>query len=258
MCLSFECPPVFGDQDALIEAVAEANPRTVVVIVSGGPVLTPWRKRVGAVLEAWYPGSEGGSAISRVLFGAVDAQGRLPATFPRSEAELPTAGDESAYPGVGDIVTYDEGMLVGYRHYDAKRISTRLPVRPRPLLHPLPLLRLRARANRDQPAKPSGAPATVERHRHQHRRPPGRRGARSSTSGCRRGPERAQPPKASKGFKRVTLAPEPDPPGPLQARSPGALVLGRRAPTAGGSRVAACGSWSAAHPARHRLARPWT
>ena len=117
-----ECPPAFGDQDGLIEAVAAANPRTVVVIQSGGPVLTPWRKRVGAVLEAWYPGSEGGSAIARVLFGAVDAQGRLPVTFPRSEADLPTAGDDDAYPGVGDIVTYDEGLLVGYRHYDAHRI----------------------------------------------------------------------------------------------------------------------------------------
>ena len=122
-CLSFECPPVFGDQDALIEQVAAANPKTVVVIESGGPVLTPWSKRVGAVLEAWYPGSEGGSAIARVLFGKVDASGRLPVTFPQREADLPTAGNEDAYPGVDDIVDYPEGLLVGYRHYDAHRIK---------------------------------------------------------------------------------------------------------------------------------------
>ena len=107
--------------------MAAANPETAVVIESGGPVLTPWRKRVGAVLEAWYPGSEAGSAMARVLFGKVDASGRLPVTFPRSEAELPTAGDPNAYPGVGDIVDYDEGLLVGYRHYDANGIKPAYP-----------------------------------------------------------------------------------------------------------------------------------
>ena len=122
-CLTFECPPVFGDQDALIEQVAAANPKTVVVIESGGPMLTRWSKRVGAVLEAWYPGSEGGSAIARVLFGKVDASGRLPVTFPKREADLPTAGNENAYPGVNDVVDYPEGLFVGYRHYDAHRIK---------------------------------------------------------------------------------------------------------------------------------------
>jgi beta-glucosidase len=126
-CLTFECPPVYGDQDALIQAVAAANPKTAVVIESGGPVLTPWSKRVGAVLEAWYPGSEAGAAMARVLFGKVDASGRLPVTFPRSEAQLPTAGDPNAYPGVGDVVDYDEGQLVGYRHYDANGIKPAYP-----------------------------------------------------------------------------------------------------------------------------------
>ena len=126
-CLTLECPPAFGDQDGLIEEVAAANPKTVVVIVSGGPVLTPWSKRVARVLEAWYPGSEGGSAIARVLFGKVDASGRLPVTFPKSEADLPTAGDENAYPGVNDVVVYDEGLFVGYRHYDKNRIKPAFP-----------------------------------------------------------------------------------------------------------------------------------
>jgi beta-glucosidase len=206
-CLSLECPPAFGDQDALIEAVAAANPRTVVVIQSGGPVLTPWSKRVGAVLEAWYPGSEGGSAIARVLFGAVDAQGRLPVTFPRSEADLPTASDENAYPGVGDIVTYDEGTLVGYRHYDAKDIAPAYEFG-----HGLSYTRfrfsdLRIRASRGASAKRRGALATVS--------------VAVTNTGERRGvavpqlylglpsrPGAAQPPKALKGFKRVALAPD--------------------------------------------------
>jgi beta-glucosidase len=118
-CLSLECPMVHGDQDGLIERVAAAQPRTVVVLETGGPVLTPWRDRVAALLEAWYPGQEAGPAIARVLFGDADPGGRLPATFPRSEADLPTAGDPETYPGVGEAETYKERLLVGYRFYDA-------------------------------------------------------------------------------------------------------------------------------------------
>ena len=205
-CLSLECPPAFGDQDALIEAVAAANPRTVVVIQSGGPVLTPWSRRVGAVLEAWYPGSEGGSAIARVLFGAVDAQGRLPVTFPRSEADLPTAGDENAYPGVGDVVTYDEGLLVGYRHYDARRISPAYAFGHGLSYTSFRFSDLRLRANRHPQAKRGRSLATVS--------------VAVTNTGERRGvavpqlylglpsrPGVAQPPKALKGFKRIVLAP---------------------------------------------------
>jgi beta-glucosidase len=65
--------------------------------------------------------------MARVLFGKVDASGRLPVTFPNSEAQLPTAGDPNAYPGVGDVVDYDEGLLVGYRHYDANGIRPAYP-----------------------------------------------------------------------------------------------------------------------------------
>jgi beta-glucosidase len=126
-CLSLECPTVHGDQDALIEQVAAAQPRTVVVLETGGPVLTPWRDRIAALVEAWYPGQEAGPAITRVLFGDADPGGRLPATFPRSEADLPTAGDPEAYPGVGETETYKEGLLVGYRFYDAKAKSPAYP-----------------------------------------------------------------------------------------------------------------------------------
>lgn len=119
-CLTLECPDIYGDQDGLIDGVAAAQPNTVVVLETGGPVLTPWRDKVAALLEAWYPGESGGPAIARVLFGDADPGGRLPATFPRSEADLPTAGDPQAYPGQGETVTYKEGLLVGYRFYDAK------------------------------------------------------------------------------------------------------------------------------------------
>ncbi len=72
-----------GDQDALISAVAAANPRTVVVLNTGGPVLMPWLGSVAGVIEAWYPGEEDGDAIAALLFGDVDPSGRLPVTFPR-------------------------------------------------------------------------------------------------------------------------------------------------------------------------------
>ena len=88
---------------------------------TGGPVLTPWRRKVEAIVEAWYAGSGGGRAIARVLFGDADPGGRLPATFPRSEAQYPYAGDREAYPGVADQVHYKEGSLVGYRWFDAEQ-----------------------------------------------------------------------------------------------------------------------------------------
>ena len=126
-CLSLECPPAFGDQDALIEKVAAANRRTVVVLETGGPVLTPWRDRVAGLIEAWYPGQEGGTAIARVLFGDTDPGGRLPGTFPRSEAQLPTAGDPERYPGVNDEEYYKEGVFLGYKWFDAHHLTPAFP-----------------------------------------------------------------------------------------------------------------------------------
>jgi beta-glucosidase len=126
-CLTLECPNYNGDQDGLIEKVAAANPNTIVVLETGGPVLTPWRDRVKGLLEAWYPGAHGGPAIARVLFGDADPGGRLPATFPQQEGDLPTAGDPEKYPGVAETQTYKEGVLVGYRWYDAKAITPAFP-----------------------------------------------------------------------------------------------------------------------------------
>jgi beta-glucosidase len=118
-CLTLECPDNNGNQDGLIEEVTQANPHTVVVLESGGPDLTPWRAQVGALLEAWYPGGPGGQAVADVLFGKADPGGRLPVTFPASADQIPTAGDPAKYPGIGLNVYYKEGVLVGYRWYDA-------------------------------------------------------------------------------------------------------------------------------------------
>ncbi len=106
-------------QDALVAAVAAANPRTVVVLETGNPVDMPWLNASGAVLEAWYPGQRGGDAIADVLFGDVNPSGRLPMTFPKSVAQLPRpvlpglgVGKEAAFD-----IDYNEGADVGYRWF---------------------------------------------------------------------------------------------------------------------------------------------
>src|SRR6478609_7047456 len=110
------------EQDQLIAAVARANKRTVVVLETGGPVLMPWLNQVAGVVEAWYPGSQGGPAIARVLSGAVNPSGRLPVTFPRTLEQLPRAkcAGEGTKEGSQFEVKYDEGAAVGYRWYAKK------------------------------------------------------------------------------------------------------------------------------------------
>jgi beta-glucosidase len=108
------------NQDAVIAAVAAANPHTVVVLETGNPVLMPWLAQVGAVVEAWYPGSRGGEAIARVLYGEVDAAGRLPVSFPTSEArlarpKLPGGPGSGVDPNKAFPVDYPEGSDIGYR-----------------------------------------------------------------------------------------------------------------------------------------------
>jgi beta-glucosidase len=138
--------PAFGNQDALIQDAAAANPHTVVVLETGAPVLTPWRSQVAGLLEAWYPGEDGGTPIAHVLFGDSDPGGRLPATFPRQAADIPTApGGPSQYPGVINPVagtctvdttsapcpyyqeTYQEGVMIGYRWYQDQHIQPAYP-----------------------------------------------------------------------------------------------------------------------------------
>jgi beta-glucosidase len=106
-----------GDQDALIAAVARANPRTVVVLHTSNPVAMPWLDQVAGVVEAWYPGEEAGSSIAAVLFGDVNPSGKLPVTFPANEKQGAGA-NFLEYPGDGHTVNFDEGVFVGYRWYD--------------------------------------------------------------------------------------------------------------------------------------------
>ncbi|MGW2279769.1 glycoside hydrolase family 3 protein [Streptomyces sp. NPDC001770] len=107
-----------GDQNQLISAVAAANPRTIVVLNTDGPVATPWLNEVEAVLQLWYGGRGMGTALAAVLFGDSDPSGRLPVTFPADATQGPgTTG--ATYPGTNGTVTYDEGISVGYRYYDA-------------------------------------------------------------------------------------------------------------------------------------------
>jgi beta-glucosidase len=114
-------------QDDLIARVAAANPRTVVVLESGSPVLMPWIDEVPAVLESWYPGIGGAQAIAALLFGDVNPSGKLPITFPKSEADLPTGATPPTVYGLTNEVDYAEGLFMGYRWYDAKEIAPLFP-----------------------------------------------------------------------------------------------------------------------------------
>jgi beta-glucosidase len=110
-------------QDELIEAVAAANPRTVVVLNTGDPVSMPWANDVRSILQLWYPGQEGGDATAELLLGNANPGGKLPVTFPASEQDTPFAGHSERYPGVNDEQFYSEGIFVGYRWYDAQDIA---------------------------------------------------------------------------------------------------------------------------------------
>jgi len=111
-------------QDELIRAVALANPNTVVVLINGTPVAMPWLDEVPAVVEAYYPGQEGGSAIARILFGDVNPSGKLPETFPKRLQDNPSHG---FFPGGKRTVSYEEGIYVGYRHYDTRGVEPLFP-----------------------------------------------------------------------------------------------------------------------------------
>jgi beta-glucosidase len=116
-----------GNGDTLIADVAAANPHTVAVLMTGGPTTMPWLSQVSAVLEAWYPGVEMGNAIAALLFGDANPSGRLPETFPRSTADLPTAGSATQQNDESPELDYTEGLKVGYRWYDSQRIAPLFP-----------------------------------------------------------------------------------------------------------------------------------
>lgn len=116
------------NQDALVRAVAAANPHTIVVLETGGPVSMPWIDQVQAVLEAWYPGIGGGQAIANILFGDVNPSAKLPITFAKTEADLP-------HPKIAGMglrhqsfdVNYTEGVKVGYKWFEAEKKEPLFP-----------------------------------------------------------------------------------------------------------------------------------
>jgi beta-glucosidase len=117
-----------GRQNELVAAVAHANPNTIVVMQTGGPVEMPWIGSVAALLQAWYPGQEAGNAIADVLTGAAEPSGRLPQTFPVRWADNPAhSQDHQVYPGFEGKVRYEEGIFVGYRHYDRLGLTPLFP-----------------------------------------------------------------------------------------------------------------------------------
>jgi beta-glucosidase len=118
---TIDLPPA---QNELIATVAAANPNTVVVLNTGSPVTMPWLPNVRAVLQAWYPGQECGNAIADVLFGAVNPSGKLPQTFPQRLEDNPAFVN---YPGENGKVYYGEGIFVGYRYYEKKKIDPLFP-----------------------------------------------------------------------------------------------------------------------------------
>jgi beta-glucosidase len=113
-------------QNQLIASVAAANPKTIVVLNSGSAVTMPWEDAVKGILEEWYPGQDDGNASAAVLFGDVNPSGKLPVTFPKSLSDVP-ANSPQQWPGVNGRVQYAEGVLVGYRWYDAKQIAPLFP-----------------------------------------------------------------------------------------------------------------------------------
>jgi beta-glucosidase len=132
-------------QDELIAKVAEANPHTIVVLETGGPIKMPWAGKVSAIFEAWYAGSRGAEAVANLIFGDVNPSAKLPVTFPLSEADLPhpalvkppresdlDASIADAWkiyaPGLPPFqVNYDEGVKVGYKWYDAQNKDVLFP-----------------------------------------------------------------------------------------------------------------------------------
>ena len=134
-----------GNQNDLVEKVAAANPHTIVVLETGGAATMPWADQVSGILEAWYAGSSGARAIANVLFGDVNPCAKLPITFPRSDADLPHTsivkppetsttkdGDPDAWKKIAAglpafQITYDEGLKVGYKWYDAEHKQVLFP-----------------------------------------------------------------------------------------------------------------------------------
>jgi len=115
------------EQVKLIQETIQENPHTIVVLINGSPIaMDDWIDQVPSVIEAWYGGMEAGTAIANVLFGDVNPSGKLTVTFPKELSDSPAHASKRTYPG-NDKVFYDEGIFVGYRHFDARNIAPLFP-----------------------------------------------------------------------------------------------------------------------------------
>ena len=190
-----------GDQDQLIEAVARANPNTIVVLNTSGPASMPWLNDVAGVFEAWYPGQQDGNAIAALLYGDANPSGHLPETFPANAGQGVAHGGtvltpNAEFPGNGTDVDYTEGIDVGYRYYDVHNQTPLFPFGYGLSYTTFAYSRLQVQAS------PHGATAEVT----------------ITNTGNRAGAEVAQlyltdpaaagePPYQLKGFQKITLAP---------------------------------------------------
>jgi beta-glucosidase len=185
-----------GDQNALVEAVLAANPRTAVVLVNGAPYELPWIDHAPAVVEAWMGGEAGPDATAKILLGELEPSGRLPVTFPKRLADSPA---QPYYPG-GAKAVYGEGLHVGYRHFDRAN---------QPPLFPfgfgLTYTRFRYADIAAPEAAPAGAPVAVTFTLTNVGERPGKETAQLYVRP--RGPSRERPVKELKGFAKVALAP---------------------------------------------------
>jgi beta-glucosidase len=116
----------FG-QDELIKAILKANPNAVIVLYGGAPTdMSAWHQQAKAIIQAWYPGMEGGNALAGIMFGTVNPSGKLPMTFPLKLQDSP-AHAIGEYPGTNYTVNYKEGILVGYRYFDTRKVEPLFP-----------------------------------------------------------------------------------------------------------------------------------
>ena len=208
-------------QDALIDAVADANPNTVVVLETGNPVAMPWLAKTRAVLQAWYPGQAGARAIAEVLTGATNPSGRLPITFPHSLDQTPRPQLEGLGTpwGTPTQIAYDEGAEVGYRWFHQTGDAAAVRVRPRPDVHAVRIRRPPARRRRnrhrdvhgDQHGRASGrrcAAAVPRRRRRRRAGAPARLRARRARPGGDDGGHHHRRPTAARALRhrRARLA----------------------------------------------------
>jgi beta-glucosidase len=182
---------------ATIDAVVRSQPRSVVVLDTGGPVTMPWLEHAGAVVEHWYGGEQGGAALAAALFGDVNPSGKLPVTFPRSVEDLPTASP-ARYPGEGGHVLYSEGLGVGYRSDSASGTTPLFPFGFGLSYTTFGFSDLRV----DGPDADGDATVTV-----QVTNTGTRAGAEVAQLYLASPPSTGEPPRQLRGFERVELAP---------------------------------------------------